>query len=305
LTFHSFYANITDMDTDDAPNPELTENKQDKPTSQQLLQEKARKLYDHLRPEADRLRDLYNEGMTEEVAEMVDQIAEDLYMADAESAKNRNALIALRNSSSLYSRDKEAALAARQQELLAQYRHLVVLEAGLPDEVSLAKIEKAKKNVEDLLKDGDFSGSDSSEALRILGITTVVGDKEVYTFPAELMTDDINEKWENYKAVALKHEQDSFKFNSKDDHSVSQAQMAESAGIRTSAHTSLTADVHNVLGLEGINKWSLADTREVIAKCLTTAFPDHSHTISGKAQEIIDSHSHGINVTKALFSAHH
>jgi hypothetical protein len=280
----------------DAVGQSNTKTDQTLSTGQEAFLERMKNIYEKLQTNGSSLRDLYDEGKTDQLDDQINEMATDLLRDDNEFLTNMSSLRGLR-SSRMKDASAEKTLVERNKELLKTYRDLVVMESGLPDEARLNEIETAKKSVADLLSSRGYQGGDPAEALQLLGIVSENDEGMVYAFPETLVPDSVNEKWCIYLTSVIEHVNSEKALHNG---TGSQEGVVEADRVRTYAHNAVTGDVHNILGLQGDKGWEFKDTRQLLAHIRDFVLPDDASLTGEAAAQFCKEYHRGFMVSAAL-----
>lgn len=244
------------------------------------------------------LRLLYQRGEVEKVGDIIDSLTDELLAGDPESQQNIIDLRAIRRGDGVRGK-REESIIARQRELQAHYRGVIINEANLPNEAQLATIEQAKEKVTSMIE-----GSTSvDEALVNLGILHISeDDKKIYSFPHELMPESVNQKWETYLASVCNHE--TLSSGPQDRDSISRVEEADR--IRKFAHDSVTSDVNTILNFNSLDEqWGFPQTRRLLGSIRDSVFPTVAAVSSPQAHQLVEARGVDLQVTKHLSDRRH
>lgn len=262
--------------------------------------ERMKAISERVKTSGQSLRELYDNGQTEELDEAIDDIATDLRMGDPENTLLLKSLRSIRGGNLSRPQD-EAAVVTRIKDLQSTYRDLLVMESGLPNEARLNEVEKAKTFIKEKLQAAGYGGGDPAEALHILGIIDEADGEPTYHFP-DYLPESVKEKWCIYLTSVIEH------VNSEDaleSGSGSKEAVMDADRTRTYAHNSVTKDVHDILGLEGDKGWGFKDTRQLLANIRDYVLPSDDSVHSNEAQLLCQEYHRGFVVSAALSSSRH
>lgn len=254
-----------------------------------------------LESKKDRLDSLYKNGDMETLEQEIDDIVDVIASHNPEVQANLARLRELRSyrSPGASVTDEIEQIKNRQKELYANFRVLVINEAGLPDEARFTEIE-ASRNViattlESAFPDGVYS---STDALKTLGIISIdENEKETYKFPSDLVPNSTEELWMTYLAAVCKHVKtvEDLRLGDSDQRSVEQADRT-----RTYAHNAVTKELHAILNLQPTNTWENANTRKLIASIRDQVFPTKDAALSVESMALLESHLASLDASEQL-----
>ncbi len=222
----------------------------------------------------DELRKIYETGDFEALDDRIDELVELALEKDEEFTSNAKFKANALRTNMLFPQD-DLAISLRQKEIRDEYKRTVVSLAGLPEATGLSELEQSKLRVKEIIGETVESG-DADEVLKALGILSIDEDgKEVYSYPKGLFPSETDKKWELYLDRVRQHLQivKDVK-NLKAD----PAEIGNAEVLRRSAHNSVTADVHEILGFDklSVKNWSFVRTRGFLAKIRDERYPTAS-----------------------------
>lgn len=250
--------------------------------------QRMRNIYKNLRNNQEVFVELYQEGKTDELNERVDDLADELMMDDATYHDLIQRLTSVRSSRGPNREEIEGSIRDDIRALRAKYRQVVTVELNLPDEVRLGTLEHAAVQVKELLQERGFDGQSPKEALQLLGVAIPQENgKTIYQFPTELMPPEVITKWESYLSSVIADYQAATRVS--EGRGLPQ-EAEETDRARKYAHDIVTADVHRILGLEGMQGWTLPDTRRLLASIRDNTLPDDTSLNSDSAKKFLAEH---------------
>lgn len=230
------------------------------------------RLKKHTETYASALKDLFDrEGSSETFNEALDDLVYEIAFENPEYVENANKL-----KSGRLSEQQARELAQAQREMISEIRHLVMQETGISTEEAGSDIEKAQAAIAGKLKGinlEEMANDEQSDAvLRSLGILQEdENGHAVFTYPAELFPDSINEKWDAYIASVENHLTIEKKVKRGD---TPREDLQNADRIRRFAHNAVTSDLDEAFGFKSLpdSKWNFEDTRRLVAKMREAKF---------------------------------
>ncbi|MDB5186977.1 MAG: hypothetical protein JWM07_449 [Candidatus Saccharibacteria bacterium] len=294
--------NMTEINTNSYNSlPPSEENNDD--SDMQAFIARMEAAYKGLESKKDKLTSLYEKGDQQALDEEIDAIVDVIANHNPENNDNLKRLRELRNYRSPGPSITEEIdqITNRQKKLYADFRVLVVNEAGLPDETRFTEIEASRNAIgatlESAFPDGVYT---STDALKTLGIINVdENDKENYSFPSKLVPESTDELWKTYLASVCKHVKtvEDLKLGTSDQGSVEQADRT-----RTFAHNAVTKELHAILNLQPTDNWENKNTRKLIASMRDQVFPSKEAALSVESMALLESHLANLDASEQLSS---
>ena len=304
MTFTADYArilsNMSELNTNNFNNLPPFEEEDDDAEMQAFIK-RMESAFKGLESKKDKLASLVDDpkALEAEIDGIVDTIASRNPEVQENLARLRE-LRTYRNPGKSVTEEMEQ-IKARQIELYAHFRVLVINEAGLPDEARFTEIEASRNAIAETLQsaypDGVYS---STDALKTLGIIRVdENEKEIYTFPTDLVPESTDELWKTYLASVCKHVKtvDELQAGQTDKQSVEQADRT-----RTYAHNAVTKELHTILNLQPTNKWEQINTRQLIAHMRDQLLPTKDAALSDESMALLQSHIASLDASEQLSS---
>lgn len=257
-----------------------------------LLAKRMAEIYNFVKTKGEQLYDLYAtdaEAFQDALDELTDQVVQEYppyqeMILDLKKARQNN--------------HNDALIVKQINNLRSKFQEIIISAAGLPNEARFSQIESAKMAVADKIKSGlgDEPLVNPYDALAILGIQKINDDKITYSFPYDLMPESVVDKWKTYLATVCKHVQLARDVAQTGD----QKSVEEADRARKFAHSSVTNDVHAILGIDGIDGWSRLKTRELLGRIRDDELSNLDDGSGPQAQQLVQEKSKEINVVTAL-----
>lgn len=251
--------------------PQAPLHHEDDDDSPEAMIQRVREMYGIEETNLDELRKL---AMDESAGERFDVFLDDLTYEVLANNEEFNENRRLMMSGKLSKHAKEE-VRDKQRALFSSYRQGIIEEAGLPTESALTEVEKSKQQVRTMLNEvvDNHDTPEPTKALEALGIISHnKKGQEIFTYPRGLFPKSTDNKWDVYLESVKNHLRIERAVHGG---TVDKSELGEADTMRRMAHNTVARDVHEILGLDGLegSNWDFDKTRNLLAKMRDTRFP--------------------------------
>lgn len=270
------------------------------PDSPEAFVRRAAEAFSGERTQLDRLLEVYEaEGAnSEHFATLLDDLAYESLEQHPDFIRNAQMVHNDRLSKADRQRYRDA-----QKELFLQQRQAIIEAAGLPTELAISDIEKARQNVKKVVRTVITQSNgevDPGLILRSLRILRQDGEgRDYFAYPQGLFPQAVDRQWEVYLESVRHH----LRIKRNVEMGVSHPQeMGDADRARRIAHNAVTRSIDRILGLDGdgISGWDFEKSRNLVAKMRDSRYPTIETSEMAVTERAVAEAVAGMHAVRAL-----